>query len=227
MSPRSSALLRLFPILSLVSLVPFLGSSCRGTRNLVDPVVQIATAGGNELGVTTDYGIIFLGRTADSGDIEITAWFGDGPSIEPSSIEPIGGGLYTAETEILLPAVPLLFDDPLPGDLVAVIGRNREGSWRTIVEVQSDPRIYGILLEVPPELQNAEDQVGAGVFRYIDQDPERLHLLGLVSGRITLSTAEGEQEFITVVGPQQLWRLVTHRRHYPRRRPMVYREDVL
>ena len=110
---------------------------------------------------------------------------------------------------------------------MAVIGRNPAGPWRAVVEVKSDPRIYGILLEVPPELVNGEGQIGAGVFRYIDQDPERLQLLGLVSGRITLSTAQGEKEFITVMGPQQLWRLVTHRRHYPRRRPFVYREDVL
>jgi len=223
MPPRLSRL----GLLLLALPLPLLASACRGTRNLVDPVVQIHTAGGNELGVTTDYGIVFLGRTAEAGEIEITAWFGDGPSIEPSSIEPIGGGLYTAETEILLPSVPLLFNDPTPGELVAVIGRNQAGPWRAIVEVKSDPRVYGILLDIPPELADAEDQVGAGVFRYIDQDPERLQLLGLVSGRIELSTAQGEKEFVTVMGPQQLWRLVTHRRHYPRRRPFVYREDVL
>jgi hypothetical protein len=54
-----------------------------------------------------------------------------------------------------------------------------------------------------------------------------LQLLGLVSGKITLSTESGVKEFVTVMGPQHLWRLVTHRRHYPRRRPFVYREDVL
>ena len=88
MPPRLHRLILLVLALSF----PLLGSSCSGTRNLVDPVVQIHTPGGNELGVTTDYGIVFLGRTASAGDIEITAWFGDGPSIEPSSVEPIGGG---------------------------------------------------------------------------------------------------------------------------------------
>jgi hypothetical protein len=200
---------------------------CRGTRNLVDPVVRIETSGGSELGVTTDYGIVFLGRTAQTGKIEVTAWFGDGPSIEASTIEPVGGDIFTAETEILLPAVPLLFVDPGPGEYVAVIGRTETGPWRAIVQLQSDPRVYGLLIEVPDELRGRDDQIGAGVFRYRDSSPERLQLLGLVSGRLQLETATGTREYATVVGPQELWRLVTLRRHFPRRRPPVYRDDIL
>jgi hypothetical protein len=217
---------RLPHLLLAACLLPILGS-CTGTRNLVDPVVQIRTSGGQELGVTTDYGIVFLGRTAQTGDIEVTAWFGDGPSIEPSTIEPVGGAIYTAETDILLPAVPMLFDEPAAGDFVVVMGRNAEGPWREIMQLQSDPRVLGLLLDIPEQLDGQEDQIGAGIFRYLRDDPERLQLLGLVSGRLTLHTAQGEKEFLTIVGPRDLWRLVAHRRHYLRRRPIVYREDVL
>lgn len=207
-------------------LVPLLGA-CRGTRGLVDPVVQIQTSGGSELGVTTDYGIVFLGRTAQTGEIEVTAWFGDGPSIEDSTIEPVSGDIYTAETEILLPAVPMLFIDPGPGEYVAVIGRTEQGPWRSIVKLQSDPRVYGLLIEVPDEMRGRDDQIGAGVFRYIDKEGHHLQLLGLVSGLLELETATGTKEYATVVGPEELWRLVTLRRHYPRKRPPVYRDDVL
>jgi hypothetical protein len=207
-------------------LAPALGA-CRGTRSLIDPVVQIQTTGGRELGVTTDYGVVFLGRTAQTGEIEITAWFGDGPSIEASTIEPISGDIFTAETEILLPAVPMLFIDPGPGEYVAVIGRTEDGPWRSIVKLQNDPRVYGLLIEVPDEMRGRDDQVGAGVFRYMDEDAEKLQLLGLVSGHLELETPTGRKEFATVIGPEQLWRLVTLRRHYPRRRPPVYRDDVL
>lgn len=213
--------------LRLATLCLPLIASCYGTRNLVDPVVQIDTQGGRELGVTTDYGIVFLGRTAQAGDIDVTAWFGDGPSIEPSVIEPVGGTIYTAETEIALPAVPLLFREPAPGEYVALIGRDEEGQYREILQLRSDPRVLGLLLDVPARLAGRDDQVGAGVFRYIRDDEERLQLLGLVSGKLTLETADGVQEYLTVVGPTELWRLVTHRRHYPKRRPFVYREDVL
>ena len=208
-------------------LLPLL-TGCRGTRNLVDPVVEIQTSGGRELGVTTDYGIVFLGRTAQTGEISITAWFGDGPSIEPSTIEPIEGGLFTAETEIILPAVPILFIDPGPGADVAVIGRTEEGAWRSIVKLVEDPRVFGVLIELPEEMRGRDDQIGAGVFRYLGGDPESLQLLGLVSGRLRLSSDDGSvKEYATVVGPEVLWRLVTLRRHFPRRKPQVYRDDVL
>lgn len=222
-TPRPSTLL----LVLLAGCFPFLGGACAGTRSVVDPVVQIRSPGGQELGVTTDYGIVFLGRTAPAGDIEVVAWFGDGPSIEGSTVEPIGGGIFTAETEILLPAVPMSFVEPQPGELVAVIGRDELGQWREIVQVESDPRVYGLLLEVPGPLRGRDDQVGAGVFKYIGEDPDRLVLVGLVSGLIELETGSGTKEYVTVMGPQQLWRLVTHRRQYPRRRPFIYREDVL
>lgn len=216
-----------FNLTPIAVLLVFLLGACRGTRNAVDPVVEILTSGGRELGVTTDYGIVFLGRTAQAGEIEVTAWYGDGPSIEPSTIEPIQGGLYTAETEILLPAVPILFTEPPVGTWVAVQGRTAEGSWREDVRIVSDPRVSGMLIEMPPTLEGRDDQIGAGVFRYIQQDRDRLMLLGLVSGRLVLETAAGPKTYVTVVGPSDLWRLVTLQRHFPRRRPQVYRDDIL
>jgi len=202
-------------------------TSCYGTRALMDPVVQIQTQGGRELGVTTDYGIVFLGRTAQAGEIEVTAWFGDGPSLEDSTIEPIVDGLYTAETEIALPSVPLLFQDPGPGSDVVVLGRTEEGAWREVVKTVGDRRVYGLLIEMPEPMRGRDDQIGAGVFRYINEDPGRLQLLGLVSGRLRLQTEDGIREYATVAGPQVLWRLVTLRRHFPRRKPQVYRDDIL
>jgi hypothetical protein len=212
------------PLLLLVLLT---ATGCRGTRALVDPVVQVRTQGGTELGVTTDYGVVFLGRTARSGPVEITAWFGDGPSVEPSLVEPISPDLCTADVEIELPAVPLLFVDPGPGEFVAVQGRTESGPWREVTTIASDPRVYGLILEMPEALRGRDDQIGAAVFRYIAEDRERLQLYGLVSGSIVIETDEGPKEYATVVGPEQLWRLVTLPRHFPRRKPQVYRDDIL
>ena len=120
-------------------------ASCVGTRKLADPTLQIRSAHGSELGVSTDYGIVFLGRTTQAGNVEISAWFGDGLDIEPAAVEPIGDGLFTAETEIRLPQVQMSFDDPAPGDRLLVMGRNKDGAWQREVTVESDPRVLGIL----------------------------------------------------------------------------------
>jgi hypothetical protein len=201
--------------------------SCVGSRTLTDPMLEIRTQNGTELGVSTDYGVVFLGRTAQSGPLEITAWFGDGPSIESSVIEPIGGGLYTAETEIRLPQVSMSFDDPRPGSTVVVFGRNAGGVWQRELKVASDPQVLGMILPIPSELQNAPDQIGAGVYIIPEIGEEAKILVGLVSGRITLKSKDGERSYLTVVGPEDLWRLVVHRRDLLQRRHWVYRQDIL
>lgn len=215
-------------IRALAALAPLLLASCYGTRKLADPTLVIQSQAGTELGVSTDYGIVFLGQRARSGYIEIRSWFGDGPNIESTVIEPVGGGLYTAETEIRLASVPMTFFQPRPDDVLTIIGRDAHGvSWRSRAQVRSHPAVEGILLEVPSEIERLGDQIGAGVYWAPEDHELDLHLVGLVSGRLRIESEAGTQEFLTVFGPQQLWRLVTHRRDLDARKPWVYREDIL
>jgi len=207
--------------------LPLLLASCVGSRTLADPTLLIQTDGGMELGVSTEYGVVFLGRTARSGDVDMTVWFGDGPSIEKSAIEPLGGDLFTAETEIRLPSVPLSFEDPLPGDILTIIGREGGTTWSEDVRVLSDPRIYGVILEVPEMMRGRPDQVGAGIYSIPAGDLSKMRLVAIASGIITISTAEGDIDYLAAYGPQHLWRLVTHRRDHNRRRPWIYRDDIL
>jgi hypothetical protein len=207
------------------ALALFLGA-CVGTRTVTDPVLELRSASGAELGIATDYGLVFLGRSARSGEVEVTAWFGDGPSIETAVVEPLGGGLYTAETEIRLPAVPLSFDSPKAGDTVLVVGRRGREVWEDNATVRTDPRVRGLLLNWEGHLENAPDQVGAGVF--VVDEKEHRRLVGLVSGHLELVSADGTRtRYITAVGPEELWRLVTYKRDNSRKRRWVYREDIL
>ena len=48
-----------------------------------------------------------------------------------------------------------------------------------------------------------------------------------VSGRLRVQRGQETHEYVTAVGPEELWRLVTHHRDRSRGRPWVYREDVL
>lgn len=204
-----------------------LSSACVGSRTLADPTLQIRTQKGHELGVATEYGLVFLGHTANSGHAEVTAWYGDGPSVEPVVIEPVGGGLYTAETEIRLPDVSISFIDPSPGQELTVVGRDQHGRWETKLKVANEPRALGLLTSIPSELRGRDDQTGAGVFITDPEDESRLKLVGLVAGIVTFQTADGTREYLALVGPQDLWRLVTHRHEEFKKRRWIYRDDIL
>jgi hypothetical protein len=213
---------------TLALLLLALGSSaCVGSRTLADPTLSIRTPRGSELGVATDHGVVFLGHTANSGRAEVTAWYGDGPSVEPVVIEPVGGGIYTAETEIRLPTVALSFVDPRPGDELTIIGRDENGLWETTVKVANEPRALGILSSIPKELRGRDNQTGAGAFVPDPEDPSRRKLVGLVAGIVSFQSAAGTREYLAIVGPQDLWRLVTHRHEEQKKRRWVYRDDIL
>lgn len=195
---------------------------CASSRLDMDPTLLIQSPTGAELGVSTDYGIVFLGNRTRAGEIEVTAWFGDGPSIESTVVEPVGGGLYTAETDIRLPWVDLAFRSPEPGEHVTIVGRYGGEKWRRKVRVAQDPRVpSGLILTVPRDLREAPSQVGAGVFA------EDGRLVGLVSGRVRLTSNGVSTDYLTAFGPTQLWRLVVHHREDPNKRRWVYRDDVL
>jgi hypothetical protein len=212
---RASGLLLLLPC-----------ASCLNTHEVADPTILIHSPAGTELGVSTDYGTVFLGRFTQGGEIDVTAWFGDGPSLETSVVEPLGAGLFTAETEIRLPAVRMTFEKPANGTTVTVRGRAGNDAWSAETAVRTDERVDGVLLRPTGRLDGNPDQIGAGVF--IGEELEDYRLLGLVSGRIELVGADGTiVEYVTVVGPTDLWRIVAHRRDLQRKTHWVYRDDIL
>ena len=217
---RRISSLRLAPLAAALLL-----TACSGSRKLVDPVVVITTRNGMELGVTTQSGVVFTGATAERGEIEIEAWFGDGPTIERTIIEPVSDELFTAETDIVLPAVPISFDEPRDGESLQLMGRKDGARWSMSARVRTDPRVFGLLLEIPSAFPDDPDQVGAGVFRRL---PEHRHeLVGLVVGKVQLERNGSIKRYLAVAGPTELWRLVAHRRDHLRKRPFVYREDIL
>lgn len=192
-------------------------------RHSVDPVVLVHGSGGEELGVSTDYGIVFLGRTTQSGRVEFTTWFGDGPSREQGLVESLGELVFATECEILVPSVPLCFEPPPAGTSVIVRGRRANAEpFEITARLASAPNVTGVLLETNAELDGlTEAERGAGVFLVTPGAP--LRLVGLVTGRMELAG----RRYVTMLGPESLWRLVVHRRNADRPRRWVYREDLL
>jgi len=214
---RTSSLFALFA-LSLT------GCAGIGTyrRTTVDPVVVVHGPSFDELAVSTSYGVVFLGRGAKSGRVEFSAWFADGENREEGVIEPLGGGLFATNAEILLPAVALAYAVPAPGHVVLVRGRRAGLPFELEARIAREPRVAGLLLETSGELNALEDaELGCGVF--LNEPGRELKLLGLVSGRLELDG----RRYVTAVGPEDLWRLVVHRRNSDRPRRWVYREDIL
>lgn len=210
----------------LVSLLSLALAACitfeSTSRRTLDPVVVVHGPGGDELGVSTDYGVAFLGRTAKSGRVEFTVWFGDGPTREEGLVEPMGGGVFSTASEILLPSVPLCFESLPAGTPLVVRGRRNGQPFEIDAAVAEDPAVEGVLLRASAELDVLTDgELGAGVFQLTPGNP--LRLVGLLSGRLVL---DGRRYF-TVVGAEDLWRMVVHRRNSDRPRRWVYREDIM
>ncbi|MBL8804597.1 MAG: hypothetical protein JNN27_21545 [Planctomycetes bacterium] len=218
------------PLAKLSSLILLLVAtlSCQGTRVAADPVLELrGGSGASELGVSTDFGVVFLGRTSRSGAVELTAWYGDGPSIEFSVIEPLGGGLFTAEPQIKLPRVPISFRTPRAGETLRVIGRSGRERWSADVTVRAEPQLEGLIVDVPAQVLERDGQAGAGLYR-IGEKEHDLKLVGLVTGTVEVTGSDGAtRRYLAAVGPDQLWRLVTYKRDFPRKRKWVYRADVL
>ncbi|MCZ6597770.1 MAG: hypothetical protein O7B99_09045 [Planctomycetota bacterium] len=210
---------------STLALLAVLASCSGATRELYDPTLLIVSENGRELGVSTDYGVVFLGRYAQGGEVDLNAWFGDGPSLETAVVEPLGHGLYTAEPEIRIPSVPLTFAEPRAGETVTVLGRTGGTRWSRLALVTRDSRVSGILLKPTVGVTGAPEQVGAGV--YVGKGYQDFKLLGLISGRVRLVSDHGYVDYVTVLGPEQLWRLVARPKMSQHKPRWVYREDIL
>ncbi|MFT4709092.1 MAG: hypothetical protein ACI9D0_000482 [Bacteroidia bacterium] len=207
----------------LAAALGLIAASCATTRDYGDATVIMHTSGGTELGVSTPGGVVFLGNTARSGEVDMTVWFGDGPSIEASIIEPIGDGLFLAEGEIRFPTIEVAFIEPAPGDRIYAKGRHGAETWEVDLFPTKDPRVAGLCFRSSEDLPRDNSQVGAGVY-WDDPVTDRPALIGLISGRVVLDDGS---EYITAVGSEGLWRLIANRRDVSTEGRWTYREDIL
>jgi hypothetical protein len=199
------------------------------TYKVVDPTIDVQGPLGRELGVGTEYGVVFLGRSAQSGEVDVTAWYGDGPSIEAALVEALGGGLYLASTEIRVPSVVLDFGKLEPGAEVLIRGRRGADVWTCEGKVRAHPDVDGLLLSAGEGFVDSDDQIGAGVYLRgpKGQEDEGLRLVGLLSGALEIDDGGARKRYLTAVGAQDLWRLTAWHRDLSHKRRWVYREDIL
>lgn len=207
---------------ALLALVP---SACFTTPVVLDPTVVVHARGGDELGVATDLGIVFVGRGQRQGEVDYTVFFNDGPSRERSTIEPLSTDLLLLEPELRLPAVKIGFPELEKGQRVIVRGRRGRDAWERTATVATNRRVKGLLLERSGLGNLRNSDMGAGV--YVEFE-DSLVLVGLVRGRISLPSGDGEsREYVAVAGARELIGLGLHGLPTEYQRIPADRQDAL
>ncbi len=187
--------------------------------------VLVRTSAGEEQGVATNFGIVFLARTAQAGRCDVTVFFGDGPSIEPGHVDPIEGSqLARAVLGLRVPWSEVSGTYPSPSDdlVLAVAEDQRVRTFST--RVADGPGVSGTLVERPSSFPLDGSAVGAGLFRWEDS---RYRLVGLVTGVVRFQDASGSRrDLLTFLGPRDLAPLLLRDHERGRDRAFPARDDI-
>ncbi|HHI80613.1 MAG TPA: hypothetical protein ENK02_11615 [Planctomycetes bacterium] len=175
-------------------------TSCRVSRRQPTeiPVVRIQTTKGFEQGVSTEEGIIFLGRTAHKGPVKVSYLLGPSPLVEAGKIREGVGPLHFVDLEVSIPKAPISFRAPKPGESLSLILYDGHSPRVLSTRVARDPRIRGTALELPPGYRPKPSDIGAGVFQ---PSPEGPALVGLLQGVARL----GGKSWLLVAG-RETWK---------------------
>lgn len=183
------------------------------------PVVAIETIAGRELGVSTEDGVLFLGRSSSEGPAKVTYFLDRAPLVEAGMIRPFGASLMKVELDVDIPSVPIDFEMPRAGEELILMGIDDDSRWQVPVTVADDDRIQGSAVRVPASLKLAPRHIGAGVFRTQDGD---LRLIGMVKAMAEASTGE---RWYLLAGPNELRRALLEPKDAVPTREIRYRAD--
>jgi hypothetical protein len=163
------------------------------------PIARVETQGGIEYGATTEFGVLFLGRTATEGPCRVRMFLGEQLIVDDGKIEPFGGGIWRASIDLVGQGAPL-WTSPITAsqDLVALC---LDGPLAVDVPVQLAllDGVDGDVIEAPGR------DLPAGTPIFVRDEAERLWFAGLVSARATLQGAGGgTTELFVFAGPRAL-----------------------
>lgn len=182
------------------------------------PVVRIETQKGVELGAATTEGILFLGRTAQSGPCRVMYFLGPTPLEESGVIVPAGGVYYRADIQLKHQTAPLLDREPEPGDeLFAMLFAGRDVVTVPVQLARGDGMSGSLLESVGRPLP-----AGTPVFARID---DAWHLVGLIAGRATLERGGRQEELLVYAGMDALREMLQTPTVHPPPKHVVFRPD--
>lgn len=179
------------------------------------PIARIETRGGVEYGATTREGILFLGRTAQSGPCRVHYWLGPTLVVEDGYIEPAGGVFYRAMIDLQHQNVRLLPRDLTAADRIFAMVFSAGGVTEVPVRLANLAAVEGDVLVDPGRPLPA----GASLFvRAADGD---LQFAGLVAAELRLDGTR----LIAFAGPDRLREALLSPQLHPKPPVPIHRPD--
>lgn len=182
--------------------------------------VIVETASQRELGVSTRFGIVSVGAEQDSGQVRVTAFYGDGPATDSGLIEAVGDRLCRIRVEFPTPWCEISSVLPVPGEMLTLAGySDQDELWSRDVRLAFETDSKGVLVVPPTDVPKEWILPGTALYRW---EVDRWRLVGLLVAEVE----RGSRRWLLAHGPIELARFVTadHQRQRPEVRP--YRRDV-
>ena len=183
------------------------------------PVVRVETQGGVELGASTEYGILFLGRTAQDGPCRVHYFLGPTPVVEDGTIVSAGGYYLLADIDLKAQDIPILDRPVAPEDRLVAMFMAGTNAVTVPVSLASDPDVAGSVLNWP------DASLPAGTAILVQDESESFRFVGLVSGEAELETDAGTKRFVVFAGTEMMRENLLIPQLYPVDERIVVRPD--
>lgn len=182
------------------------------------PVALIETTGGVELGATTEYGILTLGRTAKTGPCRVHYFLGPTPMVEDGTIGGTGSAFWLAESDLRTQHLRVIDHGPTAADeLLAMWTPDGVNTQEVPVKLAAEPGITGDVLADP----GCVLPPGAAIFA---RDEADLRFVGLVSAVVTQAGGGGPR-YYTFAGVDRVREMLAVPTVWPVDYQVRYRPD--
>lgn len=214
---RSAWAIALLPCLSGCSAWFFSGESWLDRSR---PVALVETTGGIELGATTEFGVLTLGRSAADGPCRVHYFLGPTPLIETGELVATGSVFTRAEIDLKTQHVRALDRAPLPADELLVMWTpDGQTTQQVAVRLATVEGIRGDVLADPGQAL----PTGATVLcRAADGG---WLFAGLIAGKATLTGSPAQGTWFVFAGVDRVREMLAVPNRYPVDESAKYRTD--